>query len=182
PKKIKPALSPSSTNSIRLPRRSPKVYPAKLSCANSSTSIIAICCLAFPNPRQVEVSYAPPFTITTDILNLVAEISEQVGELNASQLNASPQLRKQNRIKTITGTLAIEGNTLTEEQITAIVEGKPVLGSVRELAEVKGAIAAYEALPDFTPANLDHLCAAHGLMMAEVLVEAGAFRTKGVGI
>lgn len=128
------------------------------------------------------MSDQPPFTITTEILNLVADISQQVGELNASQLNASPQLRKQNRIKTITGTLAIEGNTLTEEQITAIVEGKPVLGSVRELAEVKGAIAAYEALPDFTPANLDHLCAAHGLMMAEVLVEAGAFRTKGVGI
>jgi Fic family protein len=126
--------------------------------------------------------YQPPFTITSEILNLVAQISQQVGELNASALNASPQLRKQNRIKTITGTLAIEGNTLTEAQITAIVEGKPVLGSVRELAEVKGAIAAYEALPDFQPGNLEHLRAAHGLMMAEVLVEAGAFRTQGVGI
>ncbi|MCP5206014.1 MAG: Fic family protein [Hahellaceae bacterium] len=128
------------------------------------------------------MSYQPPFTITSEILNLVADISQQVGEFNVGLLNASPQLRKQNRIKTITGTLAIEGNTLTEAQITAIVEGKPVLGSVRELAEVKGAIAAYEALPDFQPGNLEHLCAAHGLMMAEVLVEAGAFRTQGVGI
>lgn len=126
--------------------------------------------------------YTPPFTITAEILNLVADISQQVGRLDASALNASPQLRKQNRIKTITGTLAIEGNTLTEEQVTAIVEGKPVLGSVRELAEVKGAIAAYEALPDYAPANLDHLRAAHGLMMADVLVNAGAFRTQGVGI
>ena len=128
------------------------------------------------------MSYKPPFTITADILNLVADISQQVGALDASALNASPQLRKQNRIKTITGTLAIEGNTLTEAQITAIVEGKPVLGSVRELAEVKGAIAAYEALPRFKPANIDDLLAAHRLMMAEVLVDAGAFRGKGVGI
>lgn len=126
--------------------------------------------------------YTPPFTITSEILNLVADISQQVGRLDASALNASPQLRKQNRIKTITGTLAIEGNTLTIDQVTAIVEGKPVLGSVRELAEVKGAIAAYEALPDYAPANLDHLRAAHGLMMEDVLVNAGAFRTQGVGI
>jgi translation elongation factor EF-4 len=69
-----------------------------------------------------------------------------VGRLDASALNSSPQLRKQNRIKTITGTLAIEGNTLTEEQITAIVEGKPVLGSVRELAEVM-----VERLHEFVP-------------------------------
>ena len=128
------------------------------------------------------MAYQPPFTITTDILNLVAQISQQVGELNASQLNASPQLRKQNRIKTITGTLAIEGNTLTEEQITAIVEGKPVLGSVRELAEVKGAIAAYDALPTFTPSEISDLLTAHGLMLSDVLVNAGEFRSKGVGI
>ncbi len=126
--------------------------------------------------------YTPPFTITTDILNLVANISQQVGRLDASALNSSPQLRKQNRIKTITGTLAIEGNTLTEEQITAIVDGKPVLGSVRELAEVKGAIAAYDALPDFKPDNMNNLLAAHGLMMRDMLVNAGAFRSKSVGI
>lgn len=126
--------------------------------------------------------YTPPFTITTEILNLVADISQQVGRLDASALNASPQLRKQNRIKTITGTLAIEGNTLSEEQITAIVDGKPVLGSVRELAEVKGAIAAYEVLTRYEPAKLDDLLAAHGLMMADILVNAGAFRSKAVGI
>ena len=128
------------------------------------------------------MTYKPPFTITTEILNRVADISLQLGRLDASALNASPQLRKQNRIKTITGTLAIEGNTLTEEQITALVEGKPVLGSMRELAEVKGAIVAYEALPRFQPANLEHLLAAHGLMMADSLVNAGAFRNKAVGI
>ncbi|HQS02043.1 MAG: cell filamentation protein Fic [Halothiobacillus sp. 24-54-40] len=126
--------------------------------------------------------YQPPFTITSEILNLVAEISQQVGRLDASALNASPQLRKQNRIKTITGTLAIEGNTLTEEQITAIVDGQRVLGTVRELAEVNGAIAAYDALPNFEPSNIHDLLSAHGLMMAEVLLNAGVFRDKAVGI
>jgi len=126
--------------------------------------------------------YQPPFTITTDILNLVADISEQVGRLNASALNASPQLRKQNRIKTITGTLAIEGNTLTEEQITAIVDGQRVLGSVRELAEVNGAIAAYEAIPNLKPDSLDDLLTAHGFMMSDILQNAGEFRRKAVGI
>lgn len=128
------------------------------------------------------MNYKPPFTITTDILNLVAQISQQVGELNASQLNAFPQLRKQNRIKTITGTLAIEGNTLTEEQITAIVDGKSVLGSMRELAEVKGAIAAYDALPTFIPSHLEDLLSAHALMLSDILLNAGAFRSQGVGI
>lgn len=126
--------------------------------------------------------YAPPFTITTDILNLVADISQQVGRLDASGLNGSPQLRKQNRIKTIAGTLAIEGNTLTEEQITAIVEGRRVLGSVRELAEVKGAIAAYEALPGLRPDDINDLLTAHGLMMSDCLAHAGTFRSKAVGI
>ena len=126
--------------------------------------------------------YIPPFTITADIVNLVASISEQVGQLNASALNVSPQLRKQNRIKTITGTLAIEGNTLSEEQITAIIEGKQVLGSARELAEVKGAIAAYEALVNFKAHSMTDLLAAHGLMMADVLTKAGQFRSKAVGI
>ncbi|PJX12850.1 cell filamentation protein Fic [Halomonas sp. 141] len=128
------------------------------------------------------MSYQPPFTITSEILNLVADISQQVGRLDASALNASPQLRKQNRVKTLAGTLAIEGNTLTEEQITAVIEGKPVLGSVRELAEVKGAIAAYDALPTWQPDNVDHLLTAHGLMMSEILTNAGRFRDKAVGI
>lgn len=126
--------------------------------------------------------YQPPFTISTDILNLVADISLEVGRLDASALNGSPQLRKQNRIKTITGTLAIEGNTLTEEQVTAILDGQRVLGSARELAEVKGAIAAYEALPSLRPDHINDLLAAHGLMMSDVLAHAGAFRTKAVGI
>lgn len=124
----------------------------------------------------------PPFTITSKIVNLIAKISEQVGGLNASLLNSSPQLRKQNRIKTIAGTLAIEGNQLTEEQITAIIEGQRVLGSVRELAEVAGAISAYDALPELQPHKINDLLKAHNLMMSGILLDAGKFRNKAVGI
>jgi Fic family protein len=124
----------------------------------------------------------PPFIITSKIVNLIAKISEQVGGLNASLLNSSPQLRKQNRIKTIAGTLAIEGNQLTEEQITAIIEGQRVLGSARELAEVAGAISAYDALPELQPHKINDLLKAHNLMMSGILIDAGKFRNKAVGI
>ena len=124
----------------------------------------------------------PPFIITSKIVNLIAKISEQVGGLNASLLNSSPQLRKQNRIKTIAGTLAIEGNQLTEEQITAIIEGQRVLGSARELAEVAGAISAYDALPELQPHKINDLLKAHNLMMSGILLDAGKFRNKAVGI
>ena len=113
---------------------------------------------------------------------MIAKISEQVGGLNASLLNSSPQLRKQNRIKTIAGTLAIEGNQLTEEQITAIIEGQKVLGSARELAEVAGAISAYDALPELQPHKINDLLKAHNLMMSGILIDAGKFRNKAVGI
>ena len=124
----------------------------------------------------------PPFTINSQIVNLIAKISEQVGGLNASLLNSSPQLRKKNRIKTIAATLAIEGNNLTEEQITAIIAGQKVLGSARELAEVAGAISAYDALPNLQPHKINDLLKAHNLMMTGVLLDAGKFRNKAVGI
>ena len=128
------------------------------------------------------MTYQPPFTITSKIIDLVSQISEKIGEVQRDFSNASPQLRKQNRIKTITGTLQIEGNTLTEEQVSAILEGKRVLASVRELAEVKGAIVAYEALNKLNPLSLDDLLQAHDLMMGDVLTNAGRFREKSVGI
>ena len=124
----------------------------------------------------------PPFTINSKIVNLIAKISEQVGALNFSLLNSSPQLRKKNRIKTIAATLAIEGNQLSEEQITAIIEGQKVLGSARELAEVAGAIAAYDALPNLQPHKISDLLKAHNLMMQDILLDAGKFRKQAVGI
>jgi Fic family protein len=85
-------------------------------------------------------------------------------------------------VKSITGSLGIEGNTLTEEQVTAILDGKQVMAAAEELAEVKGAIRAYEALPDWNPYSLDDLCSAHGTMMGDVLANAGTLRKSGVGI
>ncbi len=128
------------------------------------------------------MTYQPPFTITTEIIDLISAISEQVGFVQRDFLDASPQLRKANRIKTITGTLQIEGSTLTEEQVSAVLDGKPVLASVRELAEVKGAIVAYDQLDALNPYRLDDLLEAHRLMMGEVLTRAGQFRDKPVGV
>ena len=100
-------------------------------------------------------AYQPPFKITPEILNLVADISEQLGLwsglLGSVNEPLSPQLRRGNRIKTIQASLAIEHNSLTLEQVTAVLEGKRVLGLPREIQEVRNAFAAYEQLPHWQP-------------------------------
>lgn len=126
--------------------------------------------------------YQPPYTITSNILSLVAQISEAVASANLLEIQNSPQLRRQNRIKTITGTLAIEGNTLGLEQVSAIIEGKPVRGSQKEIAEVRGAIKAYETLAQYRAHSLDDLLNAHQKMTEEILPDAGCFRSSSVGI
>jgi len=128
------------------------------------------------------MSYQPPFEITSAILNQVGLISEKITELQFNEQSLSPQLRKTNKIKTITGTLQIEGNTLTEEQVSVMLDGKRVLGSARELAEVQGAIVAYEQLDQIDPASMDDLLKAHALLMGDVLKNAGQFRSQSVGI
>ena len=128
-------------------------------------------------------NYQPPFAITKKILALVGEISEVVGYLDAAGLvPASPQLRKGNLVKTITSTLAIEGNTLGLDQVTAILDGKRVAGPVREIAEVHGAIKAYEKLAAFKMTSEKDLLKAHGLLMSEVMTGAGKYRQGSVGI
>lgn len=128
------------------------------------------------------MSYQPPFTITPKIINQISAISQQLGQLDRSPLQASPQLRKQNRIRTIQGTLAIEGNSLTTDQITAILNGTPVLGPPREISEVQGAIRAYETLPSLNPTDRHDFLQAHRLLMADILTAPGKLRTSGVGI
>jgi Fic family protein len=128
------------------------------------------------------MSYQPPFEITPAILKQVSLISEKLGELSLNANTLSPQLRKTNKIKTITGTLQIEGNTLTEAQVSAILDGRRVLGTARELAEVQGAIVAYEQLNQLDPVSLDDLLKAHALLMDDVLKNAGQFRSQSVGI
>ena len=127
--------------------------------------------------------YTPPFTITSKIVNLVSEITEIITKLQINESNAiSPYLRKVNKIKTITGTLQIEGNTLTQEKVTAILEGKKVLGTEKEIAEVQGAIKVYDRLDSFDYTNIDDLLKAHKILMGKLLTNAGNFRVKDVGV
>lgn len=128
--------------------------------------------------------YQPPFTISDEMLTLVAEISERIGGLTMMMNGQQPHplLRKQNRIRTIQSSLAIENNTLSIEQVTAIVEGKRVLGPPNEIQEVKGAIAAYDLLTDIDPLNYKDMLKAHGVMMDGLVKECGRWRTGGVGV
>jgi len=130
--------------------------------------------------------YQPPFQITPTVLSLVAEISEKLGRwslnLGEADEGLSPQLRRGNRIRTIQASLAIEHNSLTVEQVTAVLEGKRVLGLPREIQEVRNAFATYEQLPKWQPYNLKHVLAAHGLLMQGLVDDAGRWRQSGVGI
>ncbi len=128
-------------------------------------------------------SYQPPYTITSTILNLVAQISEAVGRLTAlTDAAKSLRLRRINRIRTIRGSLAIEGNTLSEEQITAILDGKRVIAPPREVQEVRNAIAAYERFELWRPEHESALLEAHRILMAGLIDEAGVYRRGGVGV
>ncbi len=124
----------------------------------------------------------PPFEITQAILTDAAEISELVGRLSTGKLSSSPILRRANRIRTIQGTLAIEQNTLSIEQVTAVLNGKHVIAPPRDIAEVKNAYTVYETMSELDPYSVDSLLAAHGAMMHGLIEEAGLFRSGSVGI
>lgn len=126
---------------------------------------------------------SPPFTITPAILALVAEIAGEVGRLSALHGSGkSPMLRRENRIRSIHASLAIENNTLTLDQVTAVLSGKRVLGPASEIQEVKNAFSAYEAMPRWKPGSCKDLLAAHRLMLESLVPDAGKFRTGAVGI
>ena len=125
----------------------------------------------------------PPYDITTVILNYVSSISEKLGEVKAYYLDKpSPRLRKQNKIKTIHSSLKIEGNTLSEDQITAILEDRIVIGPQKDISEVVNAISVYDIIDTFSPFSVRSFKKAHKLLMNGLLDDAGLFRKKGVGI
>lgn len=127
--------------------------------------------------------YEPPFKITDEIINLVAQIAEKIGELKSFEKSSlHVELRKENRIKTIHSSLAIENNSLSIEQITAIIEGKRVLCSPNEIQEVKNAVQAYNLLLELNPYEEKDLLRAHQLMMSELVEHSGKYRSCGVGI
>jgi len=124
-----------------------------------------------------------PFRVTPKVLVLVAEIERRVGRAEGLELQApQPLLRKRSRVKTVAASTAIEGNTLSEEQVTAVLEGKRVVGDPRELLEVTNANAAYEAAAGWRPERLRDLLAAHRLLMKGLIQPAGRLRARTVGV
>lgn len=129
------------------------------------------------------VSMKPPHDITSKILKLISSISEKIGEINANYLSRqSPQLRKQNRIRTIYSSLQIEGNTLTEEQITALIENKRIIGPEKDVLEVLNAIKVYDKLNEYKFSSEKNFLKAHFQLMNGLIGSAGKYRNQGVGI
>ena len=128
-------------------------------------------------------SYSPPFAVTSEIVALVSEISELVGAITTwENMNANPQLRRDRRIRTIHASLAIENNSLSLDQVTAIINGKHILGAPGEIREVRNAYEAYEHLLGFDPGSVSDLLEAHKILMRDLEDEAGVFRSGGVGV
>ena len=125
----------------------------------------------------------PPFEIANAMIDHVAEIAELVGRLTSTnQLSANPTLRRTNRIRTIHGSLAIEQNTLTLEQVTAVLNSKTVLAPPKDIVEVKNAYEIYERLEELDPYSVDDLLTAHGIMTRGLVDKSGVFRTRPVGV
>ena len=128
-------------------------------------------------------AYSPPFTVTDTAVSLIAETSERVGAITAWQhMSSNPRLRRDNRIRTIHGTLAIENNTLSLQQMTDVINNKRVLGAPEEIREVKNAYEAYEQLLSFDPYSVHDLKKGHAILMNGLVKEAGRFRSGGVGV
>ncbi len=129
------------------------------------------------------INMKPPYSITPQILGQIVSISEKMGEVKTAYLLQPPTvLRKQNRIRTIQSSLGIEGNTLSVEQITAIINNKRVLAPEKDILEVKNAILAYQHIDDYKPYSLSSICSAHKLLMKGLVETAGKIRTSSVGV
>jgi len=127
--------------------------------------------------------YKPPYTITTKIVKLVSEISEKISDIkHIEKQYDTPKLRKKNRVRSITGSLQIEGNTLSEEKVTAMMNGKRVIGEYKEILEVEGAIKAYANLEKYDYTKENDLLLAHKLMMGGILTNCGNYRGGNVGV
>lgn len=127
--------------------------------------------------------YTPPFRITNDILSYVASISEKIGKISAiGNLESKPQLRRNNRIKSIHSSLKIEANSLSLGQVRDVINGKMVLGEQKEIQEVKNAYAAYEQLNSIDPYRMESLKELHGVMTKYVVEESGEFRIGEEGV
>ena len=127
--------------------------------------------------------YSPPFSITNEMVSLVSEISDKLGRIsNYKEFESKPYLRRNNRIKSIHSSLAIEANSLSMDEVRAVVNGKPVIGPQKEIQEVKNAYAAYEQIGSFDPYSVEELKRLHGLLTKYTVDESGAFRRGEEGV
>lgn len=127
--------------------------------------------------------YSPPFSITNEMVSLVSEISDKLGRSsNYKEFESKPHLRRNNRIKSIHSSLAIEANSLSMDEVRAVVNGKPVIGPQKEIQEVKNAYAAYEQIGSFDPYSVEELKRLHGLLTKYTVDESGAFRRGEEGV
>lgn len=128
-------------------------------------------------------AYQPPFQLSHRMTTLVADIAERLGAWKAANRGALvPEVRRGNHIRTLQASLAIEQNTLSLEQVTAVLAGKRVLGSPNEIQEVRNAFAAYETMEGWQPHRQRDLLQAHALLMAGLVDRPGRLREGDVGI
>ncbi len=123
----------------------------------------------------------PPYTISNEIINLIAHITQIIGSMEM-QDKLDLHLRKENRIRSIHSSLAIENNSLTLEQITAIIDGKRVLGDPKEIKEVVNAYEVYDEILKLDPYNISDFLYAHALLTRDIVNESGKFRSSDVGV
>jgi len=125
----------------------------------------------------------PPYDISPTVIDFISSISVKLGEIKANFLSKpNPQLRKQNKIKTIYSSLSIEGNTLNQEQITAVLDNKRVIGPQKDITEVLNANKVYNKLREFNPYSIKSFLRAHKILMSNLIDYPGKFRSKDVGI
>lgn len=128
-------------------------------------------------------NYVPPFEITNTIIDYISRIMEKIGKLdNYTNFNKKPLLRKNNKIRSIHSTLAIEANSLSLKQVQDVIDGKLVIGKQKEIQEVKNAYKAYEMINDINPYSIEDLKKIHGVMTYLILDESGEYRKGNEGV
>ena len=133
--------------------------------------------------KMSEKGYIPPYIISDKTVNLISDITEIITKITINDnMSNNPRLRRDNRIRTIHASLAIENNSLSLDQVTDIINGKRILGAPDEICEVKNAFEAYNKLLELNPYSIKDILLAHKVLMNELTKEAGTFRSGGVGI
>lgn len=130
------------------------------------------------------MNYKPfPYQILPGILDKLTSVAEHVGKLEGMNLlKPLPKLRRKNRIRTVQSSLSIEGNTLSLDQVTALLDEKRIIGPEKDILEVKTAFSAYAGISNYDPFSLDAFLESHRTLMQGLVAEPGAFRKKAIGV